>query len=37
MSALRALEPSLSGVLGLFSRLEQGAWDGSRIVDPLAE
>lgn len=37
MSALRALEPSLSEVQGLFSRLEQGTWDGSRIVDPLAE
>lgn len=37
MSALCALESSLSEVQGLFSRLEQGTWDGSRIVDPLAE
>lgn len=37
LSALCAFQPSLSDASALFSRLEQGTWDGTRILDPLAE
>ncbi len=36
VNALRLLQPSLSDSSALFSRMEQGTWDGTRIVDPLA-
>jgi radical SAM-linked protein len=38
VQALRALRPSLRTELpALVTRLEQGTWDGARILDPLAE
>lgn len=36
VNALRLLQPSLSDSSALFSRIEQGTWDGTRIIDPLA-
>jgi radical SAM-linked protein len=38
VTALVALNPELdSGIPALFTRLEQGPWDGQRVGDPLAE
>lgn len=37
LSALCEVQPSLSETAALFSRLEQGTWDGARILDPLSD
>jgi radical SAM-linked protein len=38
VQALQSLRPALkTGVPALATRLEQGVWDGARILDPLAD